>query len=357
VVQFCLGIQALAMLSSVFVIFSTISALRQSDDPDALEAAYGLLTATAMILPLLALLPGIAWWTVRQHKPSARGWTIASSIVNLLITLLGFRAVFFVGRTSSWPLYALSGATGILGLLVFWNKESVPQAKPKAPKPPRIPGDGTSKAKDYTSEIVSFGILWLSFHYWRQWATAQQLHQPGFVEGMVLFQFAIIFNTFGHEMGHFVAGWASGMILRRFQVGPCMWSVRNGRWNFRFDLNHFYGGAVGMVLPTLKNIRGREAFLMIGGPVASLVFGAVMTTLALSAKGHFWEPFWAFLSMCAAMGWASFVVNLIPLQTAANYSDGAQLYQIVSGGPYRVRDGGQQPGHLHPRARLQRGDH
>jgi tetratricopeptide (TPR) repeat protein len=99
-------------------------------------------------------------------------------------------------------------------------------------------------------------------------------------------------------------------------------------------MKEFYGGAVGMVTPTLDNICGREAFLIMGGPVASLAVGAIATTAALGAKGHVWEPCWAFLSMCAAMGWASFVINLIPLKSAARYSDGAQLYQLVSGGEW-----------------------
>src|ERR1035437_6618420 len=89
-----------------------------------------------------------------------------------------------------------------------------------------------------------------------------------------------------------------------------------------------------MVTPTLVNIRGREAFLIMGGPVASLAVGAIATTAALGAKGQAWEPYWAFLSMCAAMGWASFVTNLIPLKSAARYSDGAQLHQLVSGGEW-----------------------
>jgi tetratricopeptide (TPR) repeat protein len=99
-------------------------------------------------------------------------------------------------------------------------------------------------------------------------------------------------------------------------------------------LKDFYGGAVGMVTPTLKNIRGREAFLIMGGPVASLLFAAAATTAVLGSKGQPWQPYWAFLSMCAGMGWASFVTNLIPMQSAARYSDGAQLYQLLRGGEW-----------------------
>jgi hypothetical protein len=38
--------------------------------------------------------------------------------------------------------------------------------------------------------------------------------------------------------------------------------------------------------------------------------------------------------MCAAIAWASFVTNLIPSKSAARYSDGAQLVQLVSSGDW-----------------------
>jgi hypothetical protein len=272
----------------------------------------------------------MAWWTIRSRKPSARRWTLVASILNILWFVSGLQSWVLLGPTSSLPVFAFFGASGLLGIAVFWRKE----AAPAAPKPIRPSGDGTSPAKDYTAQVMSFAILWISFRWWRQWSDGQGLEQPGFVAGVLLFQLAIVLNTFMHELGHYVAGWASRMILRRFQVGPFQWAIRNGQWTFRLDWKEFYGGAVGMVTTTLDNIRGREAFLIMGGPVASLVVAAASTTAVLAAKGHSWEPYWAFLSMCAGMGWASFVTNLIPMQSAARYSDGAQLYQLVRGGEW-----------------------
>jgi hypothetical protein len=328
-VQWCLGIQALTMLGASALILFTLFSLRSRPAGDELPpSAYPLMIATALILPLLGAIPSIAWWTLRKSNPSARRWTIAASILNILMLLPLMERLRPLGRL--WPFYAMCGATGILGLIAFWRNT----ADGDAPKVIRLSGDGTSKAKDYTSQIVSVAILWLSIDYWHQWGVSHHLTEPGLMVDVLLFQLAILLNTFGHEMGHFVAGWASGMILRRFQVGPFVWAVRNGCWNFHFERSGYYGGAVGMVSPTLDNIRGRQAFLMMGGPVASLVIGAVATTAGLSANGHAWEPYWAFLSMIAALGLTSFVINLIPLKSAANYSDGAQLLQIVTNGEW-----------------------
>lgn len=333
VVRFCLGVEAAGMIGSFALQAFTLASLRtQGGDEELPRSVYVLMVAVALILPVLGAIPTVAWWTLKKGKPSARSWTLAASVLNILVLGSGVQAAILLGRARSLPLYAACGAVGVLGLIAFWRKDGMAEAS--APKVVRHAGDGTSAAKDYTSQVVSFAILWLSFHHWREWSDAQGLENPGWINSLILFQFAVILNTFVHEMGHFVAGWASGMILRRFQVGPLQWAIRDGRWNFQFRLKQFYGGAVGMVTPTLKNIRGREAFMIMGGPVASLAVGAIAMTAALSAKGHAWEPYWAFFGMCAAMGWASFVTNLIPLKSAARYSDGAQLYQLMKGGEW-----------------------
>jgi hypothetical protein len=308
----------------------------ESDEAEvSLVWIYGSMAIVALVVLLLNLIPAVAWWTLTAGKASGRGWAIATGIVDLLICLGGLAAW---ARSGSAPLLWTNlgiGLVAIATLTAFWRKDSAAAATDgKPPKVVRLPGDGTSKIKDYTAQIVSVAILWISFHLWNHWSGARHLSEPSFTPALLLLQIAIVVNTSAHEMGHFIAGWASGMLLRRFQVGPAMWAVRNGEWRFELQWNRFYGGAVGMVSPTLENIRGREAFMIAGGPVASLVVGAVATVLTLSAPGHFWEPYWALLSMVAAMGWSSFVTNLIPLKSAANYSDGAQLYQLISGGEW-----------------------
>jgi hypothetical protein len=110
--------------------------------------------------------------------------------------------------------------------------------------------------------------------------------------------------------------------------------IRNGRWKFDFQLNCLSGGAVGMVPIHLKNIRGREAFMILGGPIASLVMGTISGVAALGAKGQAWEPLWAFLSMTAVVSSVAFIVNLIPQKPEAQYSDGAQIYQLVTNSPW-----------------------
>jgi len=201
-------------------------------------------------------------------------------------------------------------------------------------KPRRLKGDGTGKYKDRIAGAVGIILLVFSFHWWTRWSVAHELHEPGILFGLVQLQLAILISTLGHEFGHLIAGWVSDMRVRSLQVGPLVWVIRNGRWKFSFEASRFSGGAVGMVPIHLKNIRGREVFMILGGPVASLVMGTISGVAALSAKGQAWEPLWAFLSMTAVVSTVGFIVNLIPQKPEAQYSDGAQIYQLVTNGPW-----------------------
>ncbi len=329
VVQFFLGLQAIGLVGTLSLAAGSIIALQRREDGDDVSS-YWLMIASSFIVLLLNTIPAIAWWKLKRDRPTARRWVLASSVLNLVVLAAGIDTLARVGPTTSWPISAICGAIGLIGLIAFWSKEDTTPL----PQSARLPGDGTSSLKDYTSQIVGFAMLSVSFQFWNRWSETQGLQSPGFVAGLLLLQLAVLLNTFLHEMGHFIAGFASGMILRRFQVGPAVFAVRNGRWTVHFQMSQFYGGAVAMVTPTLKNLRSREAFMILGGPVASLVTGAVATAGALSAKGHPWEPCWAMLSLTATLGWSGFVTNLIPLKQAARYSDGAQLYQIVTGGEW-----------------------
>jgi hypothetical protein len=145
---------------------------------------------------------------------------------------------------------------------------------------------------------------------------------------------AVLLTTFFHEMGHIAAGWACGKTLRVLQVGPFRWAVRNGKWGFEFQLRKFYGGGVAMVAPDLINMRNRQALLLTGGPVASLVVGLFFFALTITARGHVLGPYWSLLSTLATLSVAGFVVNLIPLKPDSQYSDGAQIYQLLTNGPW-----------------------
>ena len=177
---------------------------------------------------------GIAWWMLRTGKPSARGWAIAASVMNVPIPILShLRVSNIIVNFLHVPEWLAATAITVAGLVAFLPQDSTaPVAKrnPARAKSVRVAGDGTSKWKDWAAQGVSIAIVWLAFQIWTRWATAHDLVYPGFLAFLIQMESAVLLTTFGHELGHLVAGWAARKRLRSFHVGPFRWAIRNGVW-------------------------------------------------------------------------------------------------------------------------------
>jgi hypothetical protein len=336
-VRFCFGLQVICLVGDLAALLIPLVFLSRGAtwNPELLQSM--LLAALGALV--LDLAPAIAWWTLKKGKASGRAWALAASFINLIPTptpAIGHpRSLWIFSRMLHLPLWGVGALVGAAGLVAFSRRQGADEvADARQPKPSRVSGDGTSGHKDRIASAVAFAVLVLSYYWWAHWGAAQHLPLHGLLMGFVELQIAILVSTFGHELGHLVAGWLSDMRLRSFQVGPLLWAIRNGRWKFDFRLNRLSGGAVGMVPMHLKNIRGRQAFMILGGPIASLLVGTISGVAALSAKGHAWEPLWVVLSMTAVVSSVGFMVNLIPQKPDAHYSDGAQIYQVVTNGAW-----------------------
>lgn len=75
------------------------------------------------ILPVMAAIFGIAWWTVWKERPSAKVWAVAASLISLLGSLWLISHSWRLARWCTWS----GAATGAAGLVLFlWrdDKES-----------------------------------------------------------------------------------------------------------------------------------------------------------------------------------------------------------------------------------------
>ena len=323
-IRFWFGLNALLLIAGLFTLFVSIS-------KGGIELASAQVAVTVLLLVALDLFPAIAWWTLKKGKPSGQIWALISSAFSMTPAFLRFiRSGFDVT-----PIGNLGALLGVVVLIAFWSKDSAADAKDtRTIKKIRVAGDGTSDFKDYVAQGISIGVIWLGYQGWNQWATLHGLASPGPVVYLAQLAIGVWFTALFHEMGHLVAGWASGKMLRLFQVGPFRWAVRNGIWRFDFQWRKFSGGGVAMIAPDLRDMRSRNAFAIMGGPVASLVAGSIFTVATLTAVGHAWQPYWSLLCTLATFSLADCIVNLIPLKPESQYSDGAQLYQIVTNGPW-----------------------
>ncbi len=316
--------------------------------PDALspfaQSALVSLSKCIFVLPLiLGYLFALAWWTTRRGKASARAWALAAS---LLITLQGIPLLAFALYTArAFPLERLPQsivildllmtALGVLGIVAFAHRDSA--AVPTAPlRQPRIAGDGTSAVMDLVAWILAIAGYFLLEGLWMRWWQSRDLPLVHGATFWIFFLLAFLVNTLTHELGHAGAGCALGMKLRAFIVGPFQLRILDGRWKLQFVPSKLFsvGGAAALVPSNPDEPQWRQISMIAAGPVASLVTGLVAAALTLTSERSPYERYWQFLALLSIFGLVSFVVNLLPVRPDALYSDGARIYQLLSGGPW-----------------------
>ena len=310
-----------------------------------------LLSRLILALPLpLAALFGVAWWKVTQKKAKARGWAIAASLATLLQALpLGVAGYYiWASGYSIWtrgdsaaPIGILSlGASlllvGVVGLVAFLPRNALSQPGETPARPPRIAGDGTSGVLDIIALLTVVGGYYWGHDAWMRWGGSQHLQ---FVTGYLFWPLmlsALLTDVLIHECGHAIVGRALGMRLRAFIVGPFQWRFDSGRWMFRFLPSKMLsgGGAAALVPTNPKQSRWDEISMIAAGPFASLCTGMAMFAATFLVQGTGCERYWEFFSLVSIFGFLSFVVNLIPVRPGTFYSDGAQIYQLLSGGAW-----------------------
>jgi hypothetical protein len=271
----------------------------------------------------LAAVFGVAWWTLPKARIASRAWAIAASLLNVPLVLIGR------------PMW-LSTAAGIMGLWVFSQPEPLARFARTAAATPRLPGDGTSRFLDMAAPLMMCGGVLAVWSWWSRWA---QIRSLPVIDGLPLLLdlvLASLISTTFHELGHVLAGWALNMKLRVFVAGPFHWRFRSGRWEFEFHPSGLVlsGGAAALAPSSPDNRRWRDIVPIAAGPLASLLIGAIALWATLEASGRPWGRVWQFLALLSTCSLLTFVINMLPLRPESSYSDGARMYQLLSGGPW-----------------------
>jgi hypothetical protein len=289
------------------------------------------LRAALVPIPLaLGVLYSAASWTVLRRKPSADKWALFCCLIPifLLIYTIKLRPL---SLHSPWWIPMIAGAGGVA---IFAKRGGVGKKSGGRASNAPIPGDGTSKVGNSLILVAGMaggigGVSLLTL-----WALSHGLHRvfsPFFaiqVIATILLVLAI------HEAGHAVAGLAVGMRLIGFIVGPFRWSYTYGSWKFLFrgsGLLAFAGQT--MVAPSsMSDFRRRKVIQVAAGPIASLLAGLIAVIGVFTARGTPWEGWWAILAIFADITTLVGLLNVVPFGNKAMYSDGAKLYQLLSGG-------------------------
>lgn len=293
------------------------------------------------ILPLLlAVVFGIAWWTLRNGRPSARRWAIAASIAMLVSAVPLLPAAYFMAtygyRSMATSVFMISAACiglGIAGLFAFTKQEN-PTVALEIP-PARISGDGTHKTLDALALFLQIGGVLAITSVYMRWGYENGLPIAHGLESWLQWAIALISVIVIHESARALVGTAVGMKVRAFVIGPFQWRVAEGRWTFRFQPSQFFAfsGAAGLVSPDPDSSRWEDVAMIAAGPFSNLITGAIAAAFAYSAPDRPWEPLWEYFALFATISLIVSVSNLIPLRPDALYSDGARIYQLFRGGP------------------------
>jgi hypothetical protein len=291
-----------------------------------------ILAASACFAVLIAICSAMAWYTLRKGMPSARFWVIVPSLFFLAT------AAAEILRYSAHPrpislLFLLS--LGLAGPVVAWSKGSRAVTSGVAPIP-KIKGDGTSTLLNHCGALFSIASYIGSLILWNRWLQSQGL--PIVHRGLVQVILVSLVATFCHELGHAGIGIAFKMKLRAFVVGPFIFRIEDGSWKFNFNPAGFLsiGGATGVVPTSATQPPWQQLAMIAAGPATNFYFGMLSGGVAIAlTKGADGVPAYVYpLALFAIINFVDCFTNLIPLRTATGYSDGAQMYQILSGGPW-----------------------
>jgi hypothetical protein len=288
------------------------------------------LFSVAAFLGVTALVFGMAFFTVLMGKRSARYWVILPSLVNLVAA----GAALFHSPVSLLSV-GISAFVGVGGLALTWNPSWSKVPAREAPMPKNV-GDGTSTLLNKAAQAVSvIGYLtaWWGCDLWMI-----RLGEPRPRGGLLLAVVLGFLVTLVHELGHTSIGLALHMRLRSFMAGPFEFRVREGKWTFKFNPVGLLtdAGATGVVPSTPNQPPWHPLVMIAAGPAANLYTGliAIGFAWACSVGGGQNLDYVYPLGLFAAFNFVSCIVNMIPIRTGSNYSDGAKIFQLLSGGAW-----------------------
>ena len=128
-----------------------------------------------------------------------------------------------------------------------------------------------------------------------------------------------------HEFGHLLTGSLVGIEPGGIAIGGFVFAKSGKNWVFRFDWRRGISGFFKPLMARSDFDRARYAWMMGGGPLASILSAALFATIFGLQGNGIWD--WA-----GTLLWTSLAVvglSLFPYSTKTNKSDGARLWDLL----------------------------
>ncbi|MGB0065489.1 MAG: hypothetical protein WBP85_13655 [Terracidiphilus sp.] len=351
-------IYGIAALSAPFIISLLASQSLCDDSPVPycrllLPLANAALVLFAITPVAICITSAGALLQYHRRKLSTRSWAIACGLSFLIAGVpltIAEISIFYLelvhpdrfvysGPHSSISHFPIFGMThlviGILIVVAFRPRASISEIISAEDRPVKVKGDGTTSLSYFIAiAVVVCGLMVIDAQIDR-WGRQHGLARtPGFLLDQLTLYGALLIAIAVHELGHIVAGWSVGARLVAVRVGLFHMEIKEGRWRLipPYSWKCIFQGSVLLIPSDPRECKKSNAiWRSAGGPLASLAGGGLALLALMKAKGSFYESEWELLATVAAISMVFFVANLIPVREASSYSDGAHIYQILTG--------------------------
>ena len=148
-------------------------------------------------------------------------------------------------------------------------------------------------------------------------------HWPAF-NAIILIP-ALYVAVVAHELGHLIAGKLAGFDLGGLTIGGFALFKSGKRWKFRVRPTLCVGGQFCPRASRNKCVTSRYAWMVAGGPLASLLLSAI----ALIVTIHWGNGAWRWIGTFFWASLTTLISSIIPYTSALQRSDGAILLLTI----------------------------
>ncbi len=293
-------------------------------------------------------------WAAHLYPDEPNSYTIfmdAAYVYAGLTPLLCLAAFFGLQRRKSWGRWTgaaasslllfgfpLLTAAGAVGLYALFAKQRPPDPQSQSMPPPPVKATTglwisgrDSRAQPFITGITLIsgfqGLALLTLYAQRNGMPAWN---PGWTWWVYFFLFLSV-QTALHELGHAAVAWTVFFRVRVVAIGPLtFWNDGYG-YQFRLEWKRLLdsNGYMGAVPVSEDDLVVKQIAVVAGGPLLSLLAGALFLLAFLAVPGTGWEAAWWILAFNAVLGLCYAVMSLLPF----GYSDGAMLYHLLRDTP------------------------
>ncbi|QVK17419.1 M50 family metallopeptidase [Mycoplasmatota bacterium] len=132
-----------------------------------------------------------------------------------------------------------------------------------------------------------------------------------------------------HEFGHLIIGKLFGYKLLSYRIGFFSWSKENGKMKFLIIKNRGYSGLCGMIPPEKELPNYKLVLFYASGILFNVISGTFFLILSL-INGSL-SQFFSFLGISSIL---IGVLNLLPIMTSNNPSDGKVIWSMLLKKPF-----------------------